>query len=162
MTREIALTRGFVALVDDEDYERLAVHRWYAHVGEKGHVYAVRGGGAAPEVRMHREIVGAERGQLVDHRSGDTLDNRRENLRVCNRAENAWNRSAARNGSSGFKGVSKHGRRWRAQIFVNGRRYSLGVFTEPTDAARAYDAAAQSLHGEFARLNLPTERHRAP
>lgn len=154
-TREIPLTRGYVALVDAEDYEWISAHRWYAHVGENGHVYAMRGGGGSSEVRMHREIVGAEKHQLVDHRSGDTLDNRRSNLRTCNRSENAWNRAASRGSSSGFKGVSRHGRRWRAQIYVNGHRHSLGVFSEPEDAASAYDAAARDLHGEFARLNLP-------
>jgi hypothetical protein len=97
----------------------------------------------------------------IDHVNGDGLDNRRENLRVATHAQNASNRGVRVNNTSGFKGVhanhSGRGKQWFAYITTNYKRQHLGMFGTAEEAARAYDAAAVRLHGEFARLNFPSD-----
>jgi hypothetical protein len=139
------------AIIDDADLPIIQVHRW--HISSKdGHAYAgtwIRNA----HVRMHRLIIGATKGAVVDHINGNTLDNRRSNLRVCTHRQNLAN-SGARTGR--FKGVShtRHGG-WRATIHIGKKQTHLGIFETEEAAARAYDAAAIRLHGEFARLNFP-------
>lgn len=164
MAREIALTKGYRAIVDDEDHARLAGFAWYAHEGRWG-TYAYRtlprSEGPRRNVSMHREILGLaaafEGGPFVDHANGDTLDNRRRNLRTCTTAENAANMRVHR--GRRFKGVSWHraSRRWRAYLRDDGRQISLGYYGTPEEAARAYDRAALATWGGFARLNFPDE-----
>ena len=101
---------------------------------------------------LHRVIVGAQADQVVDHINGDTLDNRRENLRVCDNAENTRNRKRHRNNALGIKGVYRKHSGYAAQIRFNGVKHCLGIFPCPEDAARAYRDAAIRLHGAFARL----------
>lgn len=163
--REIPLTQGRVALVDEADLPLVCGVKWQAHnsrndpggecwyaAGFIGHSHATR-----LRVYMHRLILGVPRGQEVDHRNGNGLDNRRENLRVCSRGQNAKNLGKIAAATSRFRGVSwSHDRReWRAAIAANRRRYFLGTFSSEPEAARAYDAAAIRLHGPFARLNFP-------
>lgn len=134
------------AIVDDCDYEQLIERFWYCADGR-----AVRGN---PRIFMHREIVNAPDGMEVDHINGNQLDNRRCNLRICTHAQNTRNRKP--HGSlPRFKGVKAVDRRWCAQIMVNGIETYLGRFDSAVAAARAYDAAARRLHGEYARLNFP-------
>ena len=169
--RTIPLTRGEVSLVSPEDFEGLARFKWYADICRGGRQkYAVRGtaktetGHRQRKVRMHRQILCAPPGLQVDHINGDTLDNRRANLRLCSNAENARNqRRPFGKKSSVFKGVCwnrEHGR-WVAYIKVDGRKIHLGYFDFETGAALAYDGAAQEYFGEFARVNLPDERRPA-
>lgn len=159
MAREIALTRGYVALVDDEDFDWLSRWKWIVHTHPRGYDTALRcvpaaeGGG---QVKMHRAILGARPGLVVDHINGNTLDNRRCNLRLCTHAENMRNRRPHKNNAVGFKGVNLHANgSYVARIRADGRNVRLGTFACPVEAARAYDAAARRFHGEFARLNFP-------
>jgi hypothetical protein len=159
MTREIPLTQGLVALVDDQDYELVtAAGKWRASV-EGRRVYAKRDvrrpDGARTSQRLHQLITGNE---LTDHRNGDGLDNRRTNLRPASKGQNGANRGPNSNNKAGFKGVSwdKVNRRWRAQIQVDGKIRNLGRYGTPEGAALAYDAAAREYFGEFAALNFPT------
>lgn len=160
MAVEVPLTKGYVALVDDEDAERvIAAGPWFVMEqcrGELARRYAIRRSGKRT-VYMHRLIMDAPAGMEVDHVNGDGLDNRRENLRLCTRAENRRNQRKAAGLSSRFKGVDWHkGRhRWRAQIEQDRRARYLGHFNDEADAARAYDKAARELFGEFANLNFP-------
>jgi len=108
---------------------------------------------------MSRQILGLTPGdpRQADHRNHDTLDNRRENLRVATRSENCRNRMRRVDNRSGFKGVSWNRERgqWRAQIWTGSTNKLLGTFADPVSAAKAYDEAACERHGEFALLNFP-------
>ena len=155
--KEIPLTQGRVALVDDEDYERLARYKWTFQSHKGGEGYAFR---SEPQTRirihMHREILGVAANMLTDHWNRHSLDNRRANLRACTRSQNAANRGKGMGGrSSQYKGVSWHRRTqtWQASIRSNRERYWLGHFVSEAVAAQAYNAAALRLFGEFALLN---------
>jgi len=103
---------------------------------------------------MHTLITGWS---FVDHRNGDGLDNRRQNLRPANDSKNQMNARMRSDNPSGFKGVCADRHRWMARIQLDGRRTYLGYFATPQEAARAYDAAAVELFGEYARPNFPQE-----
>jgi hypothetical protein len=159
--KTITLTRDKVAIVDDEDYRRVAQYKWLALEVKAGVFYAARSvrvkGGKSKWLLMHRLLGRDELAEEVDHWNGDTLDNRRENLRPCTHKQNRGNmRSRSK---SGFKGVTWHKRqgRWMAQIGINYTVRFLGYFDDPAAAARAYDVAARIHFGEFARLNFPTK-----
>lgn len=164
--REIPLTQGLVALVDDEDFEPLTQYRWYAHRGCHT-FYADRKQriNVPPyqkSLTMHRELLQALSGQEVDHIDGDGLNNQRANLRLATTSQNQSNRAMLPNNTSGRRGVSWHrrDRRWRAAIGQGNKVVHLGLFIDLDDAARAYDLAARSLFGEFARPNFPSEVYR--
>lgn len=146
--KEIALTRGFKVIVDDEDYEALARHRWYA-TGKPPYVYAQRNEQRNRKRRvipMHRVIAKALPRLVTDHLNGNTLDNRRANLRVCTQSHNIGNAKVARrNNKTGFKGVSwrPDKEKYAAQIKVNRKTRHLGFFTTPEAASVAYQAAAR-------------------
>jgi hypothetical protein len=114
------------------------------------------GPGRTKLLSLHREITNAPKGLLVDHRNGDTLDNRRTNLRLATASQNMQNVKKKKNTSSRFIGVSfiKSAGRWAAQIRAQGRDRWLGTFVNEIDAAKAYDTAAKKYYGEFARLNF--------
>jgi hypothetical protein len=157
---EIPLSRGLVALVDDADADAVrAVGKWYANPSDRA-FYARKNFQVRPgqwvSVRMHTFLTGWP---LVDHRNGDGLDNRRANLRPTSPAGNGQNKGLRTDNASGYKGVYWHtqSRRWRGQIYVDGRSVHLGSFGDPITAASAYDAAALDAWGEFARLNFPRE-----
>ncbi len=164
--REIRLTQGKVAIVDDEDYEALSRHKWFAQQGRRTW-YAKRDarGEGQGVVYMHRVVSGAATGVDVDHVSGDGLDNRKQNLRQASRRENCRNQRKRVNASSPFKGVAWHAKakKWAASINdrvgVSGGNASsrhLGLHNDPESAARAYDAAAVIAFGEFAAINFPS------
>jgi len=105
-------------------------------------------------IYMHRLVLGVTAGE-VDHANRNKLDNRRWNLRRAERWQQVANTGLRSNNTTGFKGVSRRGQRWQAGIRTAGRRRWLGEFDDPTDAARAYDAAAFELFGPFAVVNFP-------
>lgn len=159
--KKIPLTQGQVALVDDDDYTWLSLHRWFARWSPKSQTfYAARNipkrGGGQTSITMHRQILELKPGQEADHKDGDGLNNTRENIRPCVKAQNQWNRGPQKTNTSGYKGVCFYPLRgkWLARISVFQRRFCLGYHRTKVAAARAYDAAARRLHGEFARLNL--------
>jgi hypothetical protein len=151
---EVPLTQGKVALIDDEDAERVLGRNWaYLSVQNgPGPGYAISSSGL-----MHRLILNAPRGVEVDHVNGDGLDNRRENLRLATHAQNASNSRLHRDNVTGYKGVRHKRNRWQARITVNQKEIYLGSFIALEDAARAYDAAAREHFGEFATPNFPPD-----
>lgn len=155
--KEIPLTQGKTAIVDDDMYEYLSQFRWYftgAYAASKS-VILSGGGHGAPKIYMHRLIMRTPKGLEVDHIDGNGLHNWRSNLRNCTHAQNTVNRPMNLD-KSGFKGVYWHKRNqcWQAQIQKNKAIFWLGNFDDPEAAARAYDEKAKELFGEFARLNF--------
>ena len=161
------LARGRVTLIDDEDYELVLGYRWRVMENRADQAYVVtykklhdRGGRdkrgrGINNYPMHTLLTGF---RLVDHRNGDTLDNRRSNLREATYSQNAMNRRANQGSRTGFKGVNWSGertQRWQVRIMKEGKRHFIGNFDTPEEGAFAYDIAARELHGEFARLNFP-------
>lgn len=138
------------AKVDDEDFDKLSIYHWLIHDG----TYACRMIGKR-RIYMHREIMNAPRGKVVDHRNRDGLDNRKENLRLGSQSQNLGN-SKSRRGSSKYKGVSWYARtqRWQAHLMKDGKSIGLGYFMVEEDAAKAYDAKAREVFGEYARTNF--------
>lgn len=156
----IPLTKGKVAIVDEADAEKVGAYKWYVSTVSPTLLYASRKdwqGGRAREVLMHRLITGAGPGQVVDHINGDTLDNRRSNLRLTDVQHNSWNRASQRGSRSQYRGVSVWGGKFYVRIFLEGRNQYLGCYSDERLAARVFDYAAAKHHGEYARLNLPDE-----
>lgn len=163
--REVVISQNRIALVSEEDYPAIAAVPWFYALG-----YARRNAPRqhytrGPQIQMHRVIIGAKEGEEVDHINGNTLDNRRENLRICTHAENVRNRIKRTHTSSIYKGVHRRSDtgKWRAAIAVDARTVHLGTYTTEVEAAMAYNTAALHYHGRFARLNhipdddLPTD-----
>jgi hypothetical protein len=153
MSKRIALTRGMEAIINSKDFDFLNQWKWHAHKGSRSEdFYAARSVWPTRELLlMHRILLPSKK--WVDHKNGNTLDNRRKNLRCCTPSQNVWNSKKAKNNTSGFKGVTFHKARnaWQAQIcFKTGRRY-LGIFKTPQEAHRAYKKAAKQLFKEFAK-----------
>jgi hypothetical protein len=157
--RKIYLDEGKWTILDPDDYYLFARFKWCIG-GYKDKYYAVRSQIIGPEdiriVRLHRLIMNAPDGVLVDHINGDSLDNRRSNLRLATHSQNQYNKRKAKNTSSRFKGVyfRKNRGKWIAYI-VAGKKIWLGSFYSEIEAARAHDQAAMKYHGEFAKLNFP-------
>lgn len=157
--KTIPLTRAQVALVDDADYEWLNVHKWHALQPDPGRFYAARRDMRQDGryVLMHNIILGV---LGIDHRDGNGLNNQRSNLRAATEQQNHWNmRLIQRKRGIGFKGVTRASvasgmsHKWIAYINRDGKRTYLGYFISPVVAARAYDAKAIELFGEFALTN---------
>jgi len=155
--RTIALSKTIVALVDDADFEAVSRVKWYPHK-VSGHIYA-RGKVDGKSQYLHRTLLNPAQQMVVDHINGNTLDNRRVNLRAATRAENARNCGAYK--GRPFKGVFPQVGGYMARIVVDRKPIYLGYFKDIEDAARAYDAAAIKEFGEFAWLNFPMATLRA-
>ena len=157
--KEIKLTQGKIALVDDADFERVSAIDWHARKEYKvdGSFYAGKSmkiDGKWRTVFLHRFILGnVPKGKLVDHIDGNGLNNQRSNLRICNMSENMCNRRVNKNSTSGLKGVSwsKRAGKWISRIRKNSEIINLGVFTDKFEAHQAYVAACNKYHGEYAR-----------
>lgn len=169
--KEIQLTRGHVAFVNDEDYDRvIAAGPWRALVPPRRYTtYAIRDirkpDGRWTAQYLHRFILDVTDPKIeVDHRNHNGLDNQRSNIRECSRAQNAANRGKLRTGkSSRYRGVIwyKKSRKWCAKIKFNGKQIYLGYFSDETAAALAYDAAARKRFGEFVSCNFSPKKDAA-
>lgn len=158
--KQIPLTKGMVALVDNEDFDNLSKYKWYAHESKKGQFYARYDAPGKKRILMHRYIMGIEDRKIqVDHINGDKLDNRKENLRVASNRQNSRNHSKLKsNNTSGFRGVCFVKRTGKYVAYVRdteGKRKHLGSFTDAVSAAIAFDKAAKEIYGEFCgKLNF--------
>ncbi len=154
--RLIPLTQGQNAIVDAEDYDFLMQWNWTACWDPKVKTfYAYRRitvNGKSISISMHRALLNCDTPH-TDHADGNGLNNRRSNLRPCSVSQNIQNMNKRKYGKSGFKGVSRKGRRWRARIRINGVPTLLGNYNTPEEAAAAYNKAAEEHFGEFAHIN---------
>lgn len=156
--REINLTQGQVAIVDEELYLKFNCVKWLA-VKYPGGYYAAR---AIPNINgkrkqriiyMHRIIIGAEKGELVDHINGNGLDNRINNLRLATYSQNAMNRNSEKGSSTEYKGVRFKSGKYEANIGFNSKVIYIGRFDTAEEAAIAYNKQALTYHKEYAKLN---------
>lgn len=163
---------GDYAIIDEEDYQKVMdditttlrigkkrVNKWYVYEASTGKKYTASG---SKRKSIHRAVMGYPKGMVIDHINGNPLDNRKVNLRVCTHSENAMNKKTRADSRSGYKGVymSPNGKNIQAYIRppgMNKGRMSLGCYKTLEEAARAYDAKAKELFGEFASLNFPDE-----
>lgn len=158
--KEIQLTQGQVAIVDDEDVEKVSRMRWHAQ-RSRGKWYAGsncrQADGSYRYCSMHRIVLDAEKGQEIDHIDGNALNNTRANLRFVTHQQNVFNRGTSRRDKAGYKGISMDKRtgEWKARIAPNGTQIYLGRYPTQEEAAIAYDSAAREYYGEFAWVNFP-------
>ncbi len=145
----------YVALIDDEDFEMVNAFKWQVHINNN-RIYAFRAfriNNIMQSIFMHNLIKGSK---MIDHIDHNGLNNQKYNLRICNHTENMWNRRPSKNCKSIYKGVTVNNKlnKFIATIYFNKKRIYLGIFEKEIDAAKAYDAKAKELFGEFAYLNF--------
>lgn len=161
--KEIVLSKGRVAIVDDGDFDRVNAFEWRAWKHKLGYFYAIHSNFDGKQSRlMHRFILGITNPKIkVDHINGDTLDNRRQNIRLATQSQNGMNRTRKQmNNKTGFRGVylEKKRNKFRAEISINGKGKYVGIFNTAEEAAKAFDKAAKETYGEFCGiLNFPEE-----
>ena len=153
--RLIPLTRDRFAIVDAEDYEELNEYTWHIRRAQRTEYAGTNEG--KKYILMHRLLLGAPAGVVVDHRDGNGLNNRKSNLRLCSHQENMYNQRPRLGTTSRFKGVHliKKTKKYAAKIQKDGKRYCLGSFDDEIEAAVVYDIKAMELFGEFACFNFP-------
>ena len=167
--KEIELTKGYKAKIDDEDFEYLSQFNWRVKIGKHTkYAYRHKPCTQGSYIIMHREITNAPDGLVVDHLDGDGLNNQRSNLVVCSQSVNIQ-RSKYKNPnqSSKYRGVTKRVQTakrkllghndpagYQAAITVNQRRIHLGTFKTEEEAAIAYNQAAINFFGHNAKLNI--------
>ena len=149
--KEILLTKGQVALVDNEDYDELMRYKWCI-CSSKNNLYAVRRISKNKTILMHNHILDSK---MADHRDHNGLNNQKNNIRPCNQSQNNMNTRKKPRCSSKFKGVvwDLARQKWAGYITKDGVTYRLGRFILEKEAALAYNQKATELHGEFAQLN---------
>ena len=161
--KRIKLTQGKYTLIDDEDLALVSQHHWCVQRTVKNRFYAVTAvqkDYKRQKIHMHRLILKARKGQDVDHKDQDGLNNQKSNIRLCTRQQNMTNKPP-RNGFKGvndrstYRGYEGNKKCYMAAISVKGKRIYLGHFFTKREAAKAYDKAALKWFGEFANLNFP-------
>lgn len=142
-------------LMDIEDVQILIDYTWHKHHNKTNNTIYMRGWCKKTRKKkmMHRIIMKAPDNKQVDHINGNTLDNRKSNLRICSHSENIRNRGQRKDSTTNYKGVFRSGNRWGASIGVNSDKIYLGTFDTAKEAAIEYNKAALKYHGEFANLN---------
>jgi hypothetical protein len=149
---EVKLTRGKVAVVDDEDFETLSKHSWCAMRNYYGGWLAARGE-KGKTIYMHRQLLNCPPNLQVDHIDHDTLNNTKSNLRIVTIQQNCLNRGIRSDNRTGFKGVSlvKSSGKYTARIVINGSRICVGYFDSAEEAHKAYVEYSKQYHGEYSR-----------
>lgn len=157
-TKQIPLTQGKFAIVDEEDFEYLNQWKWFYYKHKNTATgYAARNRRTDSAHRthftMHRQILGDKEKHEIDHIDGNGLNNSRKNLRHCTRSQNQHNRNKYKNNTSGYKGVSfdKQSGKYCVNIQINKVQKKIGRYKTAEEAHEAYQKAALELHGEFAK-----------
>ena len=162
MSKEIPLSQGKFALVNDKDFEELNKYKWHAQ--KHLHTFYAKRGKTKTNPRqpfMHRFILRTPDNMDTDHIDGNGLNNQRNNLRICTHSENMSNIRVNKLNSSGYGGVylNKKSGKYYAQLRFNGNRIFIGSFSSPREAAKAYNKKAKELRGDFAQLNTIKEEN---
>ncbi len=154
--KQVFLNRGFIALVDDEDFERVSAFKWTVRVKKTANFtrYYAKRNTASGNLMLHHFILGTE--DRVDHKDNNGLNNQKYNLRPATASQNNVNSRRSSSGASRYRGVflNPNGT-WRSRIRTPNGRVELGSFKDEEDAATAYNLAAEEHHGEFAIFNTP-------
>lgn len=154
---EVTLNKGIKMLIDSDVWDLFKHKKWFAvNSHARGNFYVMRASYGKTET-LHRLIMGVnDRNVFVDHINHNTLDNRKCNLRLCTRSENARNLNSHKDSISKYLGVTLHKNRnkWQTQIKINGKNTYIGVFEKEIDAAMAYDKVAKIHHKQYANLNF--------
>lgn len=149
---------GFDVIIDDEDYELVSQYSWW--IDEKGYA---RGNVNGKKVRMHRLIINAKPGEIVDHINHRKLYNKKSNLRIVNAKQNGYSKKKWKtDGHSLYKGVRLYYDKFSSSIMKDGKSYNLGIYADEIDAARAYNRAAKKLFGDYAVYNDVDEPLKKP
>lgn len=154
----IANVKNYEVLIDIEDLDLLKIFKWHPCVLKNGVYIRKTQSKKSEDIYLHRMILQRvlgrklNKGELVDHQDTDPLNNQRGNLRLASHSKNHANEKLSKNNTSGFKGVRKRGKKWRAEITVNRKKICLGCFSVIEDAVQAYKEAAIKYFGEFARF----------
>ena len=158
--RTIPLTKGQVAIVDAADFAKVSQKAWYASFDNRNRKYYAKSAWLKPDgskttISMVRFLLGPAKGMHRDHINGDTLDNRRSNLRTSTPSQNQMNRGATKRNTTGYKGVSfdKGTGRYRVNIQFGHTKVYLGEYDTAMIAAAIYNDAAKKFHGDYAVLN---------
>jgi|HubBroStandDraft_1064217.scaffolds.fasta_scaffold107247_3 hypothetical protein len=161
----VQLSKGYSTMLDLDDLHLIGTGPWYSRTNTTGKVYAAQSKRGTPQIQMHRLIIGTGWHDFAggsDHINGDSLDNRRENLRAATPHQNNVNIEKGKLNKLGFRGVHRSAKaaekQFYARVGVNGEYFYSGHYETPEEAARAYDRLAAEHHGEFAVLNFPEER----
>jgi hypothetical protein len=160
--RKIPLTQRKFAIVDPDDYQRLAKYKWHLAKSPTGS-YAARwhrpkNSNTRKKIWMHRQIINIPKGLVCDHINHNSRDNRKANLRPATISQNLCNRPKTKAKTrSKYKGLEwdKTQKKWKARIQLHGQKIYLGSFNSETNAAKAYDKKARELFGQFAAPNFP-------
>lgn len=156
----IPLSKGFYSIVEENDYYHLIKYKWHIQTTKNGDSFYAKNSSIG---MMHRYLLGVnDKSLMVDHINGNTLDNRRVNLRICTRSQNGMNQRPQRRKKDKmclYKGVTQTGskKKFQARLVLNKKHIYLGTFKTEEEAARAYDTKAKELFGEFANLNFKTK-----
>lgn len=157
--KRINLNKGSFVWVDNDDFDFLNQWEWRASYPRGGHVYAIRSEyktGKHVVISMHRVITNCPDGMVVDHKDRNGLNNRKTNLRICTRSQNACNRRKnIKTSTTKYLGIYYNSkiRKWCAAVGSQGKVHNLGKFKTQKEAAKCYNEGAIKFHGEFARLN---------
>jgi hypothetical protein len=157
---EIKISKGNTVIVDFENYDELSLYKWYSVKGKNGNWYSARDifeNGKRKVILMHRHIIGAKHGEVVDHKNCNGLDNRKQNLRTATYSQNNMNRRKGNRVVSKYKGVSKVNERkgmWRARIMIGKKEIYICKSKDEKKCALAYNKKASEIFGDFALLNV--------
>jgi len=160
--KEIELTHGYVALVDDEDFERININNFFVKICPHTN-YACTGmyiNKKSKHKFMHHLILNIKNAREnkieVDHIDGNGLNNQKHNLRICNKSQNCMNQKLRKTSTTKYKGVSWHkaANKFESHITINRKKKYLGLYNTDIEAAKVYDINAKELFGEYAYLNF--------
>lgn len=142
---------SFDVLIDDEDWDKVKEYKW--HIKKYVNSFYAAKNTDDNTLLIHRFIMNCPDGMIVDHINHNTLDNRKENLRICTKQQNNMNARKSNKFNSSFKGVKLNGKGYQSRIQFNYKRINIGTFKTELEAGRAYDIKAKELHGQYAQLN---------